>query len=449
MPITVPEPIAERGKKDARRHRDKQREAIRKQLPEIISEESIITRKQGKTVKVPIRSIDIPRFRSGSRNKDGDGTGGVGVGQGPGGPGDVIGRRQGPGDQPGPGQEAGNEPGQDYIESEIEIEELIAMMLEDLGLPNLQKKDVAELESIAGFTIRGIQSSGPRILLDPKRSSRTPFGRFFAFLQILMDETSLDELTCFSALKQTYGDLGESLTLLEEPDFRATEEEVEPFGIYTEEDLRFHKIHEDVQRDSNAVILAMMDVSGSMTTMKKYIARSLLFWLVEFLKTIYDSVKIRFIIHHYNARLVPEEEFFHTMESGGTRCASAYELANSLIDSEYSTQMWNVYAFHFSDGEDWNTKESMQAARKLIDNGINMFGYGEIHVDEYYPSNSNLLPAFKETFPIKESVISVDGTEMTVASGVSDVPFLGVVIKNKSHIWPALKEMLRKNRWAE
>ena len=211
MSITVPEPIAERGKKDARRHREKQREAIRKQLPEIISEESIITRGRGKTVRVPIRSITIPQFRPGSRQKEGsqgdNGAGGVGIGQGSSRPGDVIGRRPAP--SQGPGGEAGDEAGQEYIESEIELEELISMMLEDLGLPRLEKKEVAELEVVLGFQIRGIKKSGPRPLLDSRRSSRTPFGRFFAFLQILVDQTGRDELACFHALKQAGGDLSE------------------------------------------------------------------------------------------------------------------------------------------------------------------------------------------------------------------------------------------------
>lgn len=451
MPITVSDPLAERGKKDARRHREKQREAIRSRLPEIISEEAIITGRRGKIVKVPIRSIDIPHFRSGSRKKEqpdaenSQGSG-VGVGQGPGSPGDVIGRRPGRGQQQGP--EAGDEPGLDYIESEIELEELISMMLEDLGLPKLEKKEVAELESVLGLTIRGIQRSGVRPLLDPKRSSKTPYGRFFAFLDILVQETGRDEVTCFGALKQADGEVGEALKLLEDPAYLTAEQEVEPFGIYHKGDLRYHKIREEVQLQSNAVVIAMMDVSGSMTVMKKYIARSLLFWMVEFLGTIYTKVEIRFIIHHTSARLVPEEEFFHTGESGGTRCASAYQLTNSLIDSQYPTNQWNVYAFHFSDGEDFAPQDSTQELRKLIDKGINMFGYGEIHVDELYRSYTNLLPTFKESFPIKEEKISVDEDTLTICSGGEDFPFFGVVIEDRKQIWPALKEFLKKNRWS-
>ncbi len=451
MSITVPEPIAERGKKDARRHREKQREAIRKQLPEIISEESIITRGRGKTVRVPIRSISIPQFRPGSRKKEGSkgdaGEGGVGIGQGSSRPGDVIGRRPAP--NQGPGGEAGDESGEEIIESEIELEELISMMLEDLGLPRLEKKDVAELEVELGFKIRGIKKSGPRPLMDSRRSSRTPFGRFFAFLQILMDQTGRDELACFHALKQAGGDLSEAVKLLEDSGFQGTESEVEPFGIYQRGDLRFHGIREDTQQQSNAVVLAMMDVSGSMTTMKKYVARSLLFWLSEFLRTIYQRVEIRFIIHHSAARLVPEEEFFHTMESGGTRCASAYELANGLIDSQYPTNMWNVYAFHFSDGEDFAPEDSMLEAKKLFKKGINMFGYGEIHVDENYRSYGNLLPSFKETFSLVDSNVTSDGVSVDVTSGGEDLPFLGVVIQDRKQIWPALREFLKKDRWAQ
>jgi len=183
--------------------------------------------------------------------------------------------------------------------------------------------------------------------------------------------------------------------------------------------------------------------------MKKYLARSMLFWIVEFLRTIYNRVEIRFIIHHASARLVPEEEFFKTGESGGTRCASAYELANSLIDAQYPTNRWNVYVLHFSDGEDFAPKDCMQEAKKLFDKGINMLGYGEIHVDEQYRSYSNLLPEFRENFPLFDSDVPAGSgqSRMKILSGKDRFPFLGVVIEGKHHILPAIKEFLKKERW--
>src|SRR3989344_2912876 len=105
MSIIVSEPVTERGHKDARRHREKQREAIIGKLPEIIADESIITRKGNKTVKIPIKSIELPHFRPKTESDP------EGIGQGDGKPGDAIGHRPGQG-KPG---EPGQEPGVDYI----------------------------------------------------------------------------------------------------------------------------------------------------------------------------------------------------------------------------------------------------------------------------------------------------------------------------------------------
>ncbi|MBI2108941.1 MAG: DUF444 family protein [Parcubacteria group bacterium] len=164
MPIIVSEHIQERGKGDARRHRDKQREAIKKNLPEILSEESIITGRPGKIIKVPIKSLDIPHFKHGRGKDEND----AGVGQGKGKPGDVIGRRPGKGTKPGG---PGTEPGVDYLEAEFTIEELTELFLEDMGLPRLEKKNVREIEVELGFKVRGTQRTGPHVLLNRKKNS--------------------------------------------------------------------------------------------------------------------------------------------------------------------------------------------------------------------------------------------------------------------------------------
>ena len=81
-------------------------------------------------------------------------------------------------------------------------------------------------------------------------------------------------------------------------------------------DLRFRTVIEDTESQSNAVVMAMMDVSGSMGTMKKYLARSFFFWMLSFLRSMYRRVEIRFIAHTTEAKLVDEQEFFHKGESG-------------------------------------------------------------------------------------------------------------------------------------
>ena len=101
---------------------------------------------------------------------------------------------------------------------------------------------------------------------------------------------------------------------------------------------------------------------------KKYIARSFYFWMVRFLKTKYDNVKIVFISHHTEAKEVTEEQFFTQGESGGTVVSSAYRLAFDIIGRRYPPKDWNIYPFHFSDGDNYysDNDEAVKLADELI-----------------------------------------------------------------------------------
>lgn len=446
MPIIVSEPVNEKGKKDARRHREKQKEAIKERLPEIISNESIITQRKGKTVRIPIRSIDIPHFKPGT---DGDPSG---LGQGDGESGDIIGRKNIPiSGEPG---EAGQEPGEDYIETEIPIEELIEMMLEDLGLPRLEEKEIENITIELGWKITGKSKSGIWPLLDKRATAQEGIKRFWNFLKHLESETGQDELTCFRALKQADGILIDALDLIKNNEISNLAvnliEKVQPFPIFTNEDLRYRKIKEDTQEQSRAVVIAMMDVSGSMGDLKKYLARSMLFWLVEFLRRSYRQVEVRFIIHHTIARIVPEDDFFRTVESGGTSCYTAYEKAVGLVESEYPPESWNIYVWHFSDGEDWDTAKTVEELQKLLAKRVNMVGYGEIKPEEEYGSTKrqprDLWNVFKEELSLQEEK-ATEGME--IMTGSNNLPFLCVKIGSREHILPALKTFLKKDRWAQ
>ena len=427
MPITIPDMVSEQGKADAKRHRDKQKEVIKNNLPHIIANENIITGKRNKIIKIPDKSLQIPRFRPG---QTGDG---VGIGQGEGEPGDVIGGRP------------GSEHGQDIIETEVELEELIDLMLEDLGLPKLEEKQLKTILLELGYKITGIVKSGPWTFLNSRATVREGLKRFWNFLNSLIQETGLSELNCFDALKKSQGDLGDALAMLRNPDFQVTAERVEPFPVFTKDDLRFEKVDPNISYQSQAVIIAMMDVSGSMYDQKKYLARSMLFWLVTFLQRIYEHVEIRFIIHHTQAKIVDEDTFFKTQESGGTYCYTAYELANGLVEEEYPTSQYNVYVWHFSDGEDFDHDRTMGEIKKLFAKKINMLGYGEIEPSEKYNKNlpdSGLMSAIKSEFSTQQ----VSTPEITMITLKTD-PFLGVVIQTKEQLLPALKEFLRKERW--
>jgi uncharacterized sporulation protein YeaH/YhbH (DUF444 family) len=259
-----------------------------------------------------------------------------------------------------------------------------------------------------------------------------------------MRQSGRGEEECREALERAQGSLTEALRLLRDPDAAPAEAAGEggaPRRLFLDSpDLRFRTIEQDVETHSNAVVLAMMDVSGSMGTQQKYLARSFFFWMVSFLRTLYRQVEIRFIAHTTEAKLVDEEEFFHKGESGGTYCYSAYELASRLVASEYPTDRWNVYAFHFSDGEDWSVERTLQAVRSLLDQGIAALGYGEIQ-SEY--SSSALLDSLRNGLDLElrrlEGFAYYEGRH-------GDIPLLGLVIRTKEDLYPALRAFLKPER---
>jgi uncharacterized protein len=418
-----------RGRADAARHRAKVKEAIRKNLPDIISDEAIITRKDNRLVKVPIRGLKSYHFIHG---QTGNASGGFGSGEGE--KGKLIGRRPKPGrSQPGT---PGEEPGVDYLETEIELEELVQMMLEDLGLPNLKQKETRETLFKAGWKTDSVEKAGVWSRIDKKRTVKEAILRTEVLVAQLMRETGRPEADCRAALVQAAGIMDRARALLAGGAAPAPGSGV-PEAFLESADLRFRTVIEDTESQSNAVVMAMMDVSGSMGTMKKYMARSFFFWMLSFLRSLYRRVDIRFIAHTTEAKLVDEQEFFHKGESGGTRCASAYTLAAELIDSAYPTSSWNVYPFHFSDGEDWDAGETVRAAKALLEKGVATMGYGEIQ-EEY--GSSVLMQAFRQELGLREG-----RTERLsyFEGGWAGSPFTGVVLRAKEDLYPALRAILR------
>ncbi|TMA55617.1 MAG: DUF444 family protein, partial [Deltaproteobacteria bacterium] len=191
-------------------------------------------------------------------------------------------------------------------------------------------------------------------------------------------------------------------------------------------DLIYRHMVEDVRPESNAVVLCIMDTSGSMDTMKKYLARSFFFLLYQFVCTKYRNVRIVFLAHHTESREVTEEEFFHKGESGGTFISSGYNKALEIIQERYHPSLWNIYAFHCSDGDNFESDNpaALKAAKQLCE-VCNLFGYGEIKPlgSRYY--ESSMLNIFRR--------LEADN-------------FQTVLIERKEDIWPSFKAFLAKER---
>jgi len=144
----------------------------------------------------------------------------------------------------------------------------------------------------------------------------------------------------------------------------------------------------------------------------------LFFCMIRFLRTKYQDVEIVFITHHSEAQEVDEEAFFKMGESGGTRVSSAYKLALEIIQERYDPERWNIYPFHFSDGDNWSDNDNrlcVELVGKLLE-VCNLFGYGEIREGGY---TSSLMSAF---------------------SAIKDPRFVIVTITEKRDVYPALQK---------
>jgi len=374
---------SDRSARDRARHRQKIKSSIRDNIGDILAEESIIGRDGQRIVKIPIRSIKEYRFIYGENS--------AGVAQGDGNqkPGDVVdkgdpnnGQGQGPGDQA----------GVDAIETDITLDELISIMFDDLELPDLEKKSLKQVMSDDARKRKGKRHAGIRPRLDKKSTARNRIRRKLS----------------------VHGSRG--------IDF---EKEEQRFPFH-KDDMRYHHIAPTTREESNAVIFCIMDTSGSMGTTKKYLARSFYFLLYQFVRQRYQNVEVVFIAHHTEAKEVTEEEFFHKVESGGTYISSGYRRALEIIEDRYHPSLWNIYAFHCSDGDNFysDNERALQAAQELC--GVcNLFGYGEIK-----PAGSAYY----------------SGSMLEVFGAIKHDNFQMVVIERKEDLWPGFKSFLTRDR---
>jgi len=419
--------LSEKGKRDSQRHREKIDEQIRKQVKNVIGEESIITNKNGTRIRIPVKGLKDYQFRHGINEDEIKG----GVGQGKGKPGDVIARDPGNGSN----RKAGNQKGEEYMEVEVDIDYLIKIMFEDLGLPYLEEKTKVEQLVPVGWKFDGISKIGIRPRLHKKKTMHETLKRTSAYVQEIMEDTKCDIDKAERALVQSESDLDYAIELVKT---NQVKDDIDTSLLYIEDDdLRFKMVTEQFEPSSSAVIIAMMDISGSMSSEKKYLARSFLFWLNEFLKKTYQNVQIKFIVHTTEAKLVDEKDFFKIGEWGGTYCHTAFDLANHVLESEFPKDEWNRYVVYSSDGEDFDVDKTMSSAKTMMDNGLNMLGYLEIKPNSEPYASGDLLNMFRKTFNMKSE--TNDGKTFFKNN---DKHIIAGEIKGSEYVYPMLKTML-------
>jgi len=317
---------------DHSRFNDVVRGRIKSNLKDYIKSGEFISKQGNEKISVPLSRIDLPVFRFFDKSQGG-------VGQGNGQKGESLGQTDK--DNAEHDKQAGSEAGDHALEVEVSLNDLAEMLGEELGLPRIDKRGNNRIRSeTVHYT--GIHTSGPNALRHFKRSYKNALRR-----QIAMGIYDHER----------------------------------PVIIPIKEDMRFRSFKREVRPESNAVIIYMMDVSGSMGDEQKEIVRIESFWIDTWLRTNYDGIDCRYIIHDAMAKEVDRHTFFHTRESGGTMISSAYRLCADIIKADYSSDAWNIYPFHFSDGDNWSvddTRLCVGLLKKRILPMVNQFSYGQV-----------------------------------------------------------------------
>jgi sporulation protein YhbH len=338
--------------RDTGRFRQIIRGKIKKELKKYIIRGELIGRKGKDLVSIPLPQIDIPTFRYGQKGR-------AGVGQGEGEEGTPL--ASGPVE---PGQGAGEMPGDHILEVDITLEELAKLLGEELELPNIEPRGKKHITS-QKEKYTGISHSGPESLRHFKRTYKEALKR-----QLISGSYDYQN----------------------------------PRIVPIRDDKRYRSWDVTKEPESNAVIIYMMDVSGSMGDEEKEMVRIESFWIDTWLCSQYEGIETRYIIHDAVAKEVDQETFYHTRESGGTKISSAYKLCKEIITNDYPPEDWNIYPFHFSDGDNWgggDTKICIEVLEKEILPKVNLFCYGQVEspygsgefkrdLDHYFNEKENL-----------------------------------------------------------
>lgn len=262
----------------------------------------------------------------------------------------------------GPGEETED----DFIIN-ISRSEFFDVFFEDCELPDLKETHERDLPE-AVWQRAGYQKVGSPGQLSVIRSFKLSKARRLALTKEARDELEL--------LEAEKADLeGQLQTEIRDPvatpvkwirerlkvinaHISELKERIRSITLFENIDLRYRK-HERVQvKASDAVLIMIMDISGSMDEDKKRMARKFFSLQYAFIKRKYPQTDLIFIAHTDEPHEMTEEEFFTTRLSGGTIVSPAWALAHQIIKERYDATQTNIYISYAGDGDNWDSDNS-------------------------------------------------------------------------------------------
>lgn len=330
------------------------------------------------------------------------------------------------------------EDGQDDFVFNLSEEEYFQILFEDLGLPNLERREAESMNDTkrerAGFVKEGVPAQVDLVRSKVAQKQRHLAGK------------SVSKNKIFTALTKQWQILSAYHPDYTDNDFDALIKELEPFLLsdkidrfendvlslkekflsaasekdtqeidlldqtikqhqtnplkmakWNENDLRYRHHEIRPQPVTQAVMFCLMDVSYSMDAEKKANAKLYYGLLHRFLKHNYDQVDVRFIRHTTEAEEVDEETFFYDTKSGGTKVSTSVVEMQKIMKKDYPLDKWNIYAAQASDGDNYSDDNYslLQALEEVLPD-LQAYFYTEIENPGSYAGSEKLWDLYDD-----------------------------------------------------
>ena len=198
--------------------------------------------------------------------------------------------------------------------------------------------------------------------------------------------------------------------------------------LISPQDRIYRILSREKDYESQAIVFFVRDYSGSMHGAPTELVVTQHVLIYSWLTYQYENqVETRFILHDTEAREVDNFHTYYNLRvAGGTQVASAYRLVNHIVAEESLERDYNIYIFHGTDGDDWDTsgKETIPELEKMLgyanrvgitvaENGYGISGSTEV---EKYLDKSGLLEEKKDH--LRLDVMQKESDETRVIEGI-------------------------------
>lgn len=276
--------------------------------------------------------------------------------------------------------------GEDDFVINIAKDEFFDLFFEDCELPNLTHEKYTEksdnTQQPAGFSTNGTPAQ-----LSIIRTFKQSLGRRKALTAPYLEEKEQLEAELATLLMDDIDRKDQVLNYeIRIAEIEVRLEELTNKFIYLDNfdksDLRYRKKEPKPLKTVDAVLIMVMDISGSMGEREKTIARRWFALMYAFIKRRYERTELVFIAHTDEAFELSEDDFFSTRVNGGTSVSPALKMVNQIIKTRYNPNETNIYVSHASDGDNWASDDESVVAEMtgpgyLVDK-IQMFSYVEV-----------------------------------------------------------------------